>query len=467
MRFVCIQQFLSRLFFLSFLGFVFAVLPVMFDPQQALAGQLVLAQAEVEPLVSGQRVQVKRLTRSMASVRESLVTSGPSHFQHPETFQKLKKRFDQFTEALNRYPQVEDPDVIAMRNEYQTLRQALNTEYRRAAEQQQKLGDVQARLATLQQNFVDYPIPALPEIPFDKAQAESWVQASSNARTVADHTVQQLADIIELAYLPKNPGTPQNGSPYDKDDVSRLLRFAQETQNKVQTNYASLNNTLQSQMQQLEAEIRTRWQENPDSDKRWLFTADDQEEQAMAVYDRAIGTAQSSLFLEQALSRPTDSAENLIGLAELAKVQFLENKRIAIDTARLPEPASTDPMMLDIARNILATPSYEIGETGPVVLTTDSIVERERKDSEIDIDDAELTLSGDLKLSGTETTWTYKWQEFRFAVPILNKDAGDWHIWWFTAKNYSSGDSNTPLNRWLSGKRTKGVPILPENFPKG
>ena len=120
--------------------------------------------------------------------------------------------------------------------------------------------------------------------------------------------------------------------------------------------------------------------------------------------------------------------------------------------------------MLAIAKEILEVPKYEFGKYGRIVLTTKEVIDRERKDSEVKIDDAKLTLSGDLKMSGTETTWTYKWKEFKFAVPLKETDSDTWYIWWITAKNFSSGGNRTPINQWISGDATKGNPILKKNM---
>ena len=78
----------------------------------------------------------------------------------------------------------------------------------------------------------------------------------------------------------------------------------------------------------------------------------------------------------------------------------------------------------------------------------------------------DLSLSGKITLSGTETTWNYKWQEFKFATPLKEKDSDDWYIWWITAKKYSSGWERTPIGEWVSGATTKGDLILKENFGK-
>jgi hypothetical protein len=146
-----------------------------------------------------------------------------------------------------------------------------------------------------------------------------------------------------------------------------------------------------------------------------------------------------------------------------AEKEFQRKRLVALASSRLPEARSTDPTRLSIATRILQTPRYQFGEFGTIVLTTDRIIEREKKSSEIDIDKLELSLSGDLKASGTETGWTYRWQEFKFAVPLKETD-GSWAIWWITAKNYSSGAANTPIGSWVSGRAEKGNPIPRENF---
>ena len=99
-----------------------------------------------------------------------------------------------------------------------------------------------------------------------------------------------------------------------------------------------------------------------------------------------------------------------------------------METSKLPEPKSNDRKMLAIAKKILEFPKYEFGEYGRIILTTSEIIDRERKDSQLKIDDAEFTLSGNLKMSGTETTWTYKWKEFKFAVPLKETDRDTWYI---------------------------------------
>ncbi len=422
-----------------------------------------LAQDEPPPLVSGQKVQVKKLTRDMSNVRTSIPTTGPSEFQDAGIVQARQKRFKQFTEALKRYPQVNDPLVQAARQEYTALQQALSSEFKRAKEQLQTLGDVQARLKQLQQNFGQYPVPKPLQPPFNATEVADWLKQASAARTVGEHNLKELNVIAPLAYLPNNPGVPQSGAPYDLDDVKRMQQHALQMQRTVQNNYQQMSNGLNSSLQHIRQQLSTRWQEDPQGDKKWLFLQADQVQQAQQLFDEARAIINSSLALEQALQQDHSLATQVAQRLEQAEQAFQDNAQRALQASRLPEPASDDDDMTDIAAQIIEKPSYEFGQYGPIVLTTEAIVERENKSSEIEIDDVDVTLSGDLKMSGTETTWTYRWEEFKFATPIKHDD-GRWYIWWITAKKYSSGSSVTPLGQWVAGKSMQGNPILESNF---
>jgi hypothetical protein len=123
-----------------------------------------------------------------------------------------------------------------------------------------------------------------------------------------------------------------------------------------------------------------------------------------------------------------------------------------------------DKARLSAAKAILDNKKYGFGDYGPIVLTTEAIVPRERKDKEIQVEDVDIRLNGDIEWSGTETVWTYRWDEFKFVVPIKDDQTGHWHMWTITAKKFSSGGERTPIGRWVSGKAYKGSRILKENF---
>jgi len=99
-----------------------------------------------------------------------------------------------------------------------------------------------------------------------------------------------------------------------------------------------------------------------------------------------------------------------------------------------------------------------------IVLATKAIVEREKQVSRAEIKEVDVSLSGDITLSETETTWAYKWQEFKFATPLKETNSDDWYICWVVAKKFSSGSEGTPIGEWVSGAATKGDRILEKNF---
>jgi hypothetical protein len=419
--------------------------------------------AEVAPLVSGQKVQVKKLSRDIANVRNAISKSGPSEFQDSSIVAARQKRFKQFTDALNRYPQLDDPLVKAARAEYMALQKAFSTEFNRAKEQLKKLGDVQARMALLQQNFDKYPVPKPMIPPFDKKAVNLWVKQASAARTVGEHNLKEINAIAPLAYLPNNPGTPRSGSAFDSNDLKSMQLQARQMQQAVQSNYKTMSDNLINQLQQKVDEATTRWQEDPKGEKKWVFLKADQVTQAGLLFSEGKVMAQSSIDLAQVLKQNDSIAKQAMKTLNNAELSYQTNAKVALQSSQLPKPASDDSEMTDIAAQVLKVPRYKFGEFGPIILTTDTIIERESKSSKIEIDDVDVSLSGDIKMSGTETTWTYIWKEFRFAAPIKNAD-GKWYIWWITAKNYSSGSSITPIGQWIAGKSLQGNPILPSNF---
>ena len=431
--------------------------------QGSMQGNTPSVAAEFAPLVSGQRVQVRKLLRDIESVNSSITPSGPSVFQASDTLGSYRKRFTQFSDAIERYPQLDDPDVIAARQAYTALRETLDTEVERARQQLTVLGNVQERLATVTANFRQYPVPVPLQIPFSEEAALAWVDAAGKARTVAEHNHAQLQQIATDAYLPKTLGTPDSGAAFDKSDVERMIAQTGAILGNIDAGYRGMQDALQQQMEHFTGILASRWQQPAVGEKSWLYTADGQQEEAFALFDEALDTAASANYLASAAGQVAQPGMALLNYVETRRAKFLAIRGLAVSSERLPEPASSDGQLLQFAESILQNPRYEFGVYGPIVLTTPEIVERETKSSEVEFDDVDISVGGDIRLSGTETTWTYRWQEFRFATPLQNGD-GSYSVWWITAKNFSSGGTNTPLNRWVSGKAIKGNPILPENF---
>lgn len=419
---------------------------------------------DVRPLVSGERVRVNKLNKDMTAVLQSIQTTGPSQFQQASHVEALQKRFAQFTEALGRYPQLQDEDVATARRSYAQLQQGLQAEYQRARTQLEKLGDVQGRLTQLQTQIAQYPAPAPLVAPFDQSAVADWLASASSSRSAAENAYTQLQTIASEAYLPETRGLPSQGADFELEDVQRLIAQTQIQFQGAQQSYVDTVEPLKQAMAQVEAEMSSRWQEDPEAeDKRWIFLDEQQQLEASELFAHAKRLSESFQALESALGRDTSAGDQLAERATLAVQSFSAKQETALATSRMPAAVSTNQELLDIAQSILANPSYEFGAPGRIALTTDQIITRERKDSEVEFDDVDVSVSGDIKLSGTQTTWTYRWQEFKFAVPLRDDSQDKWHIWWITARNYSSGDTTTPIGKWISGSTTKGNQILEQH----
>ncbi len=427
---------------------------------------LELAQA-TRPLVSGERVRVKKLARDMESAMQTLNQGGVAPFQDPAYVEKWLKAVERYRQALARYPQLDDPDVQAAAAKLAELENMVAFGRNEAAKQSSTLGDVQAILAGIEEKLRANRAPQWLPPPFTEQEAQAWVQRAVVAKQVAQEAIAEIERIAPTAHLPNNTGTVQQGAPYDRQDLDRLHRFAHSITQDIGKAVQETTNNLKTQFEAQNRELDYFRGLDPekDSDRMNAFLKEGAEAEIYGRLDKHLALARSVVIYQQALGHePTASSTARVAEIVALRQTYAENRVKAIGDSRLPEPKSTDPARLAIAKEILANPDYEFGQHGPIVLTTEDIVDREKQVSRAEIKDVDVSLSGDITLSGTETTWNYQWQEFKFATPIKEAESGDWYIWWITAKNFSSGWERTPIGRWISGGATKGDLILEENF---
>lgn len=436
-------------------------------PPPASGQPLELAQAEPRPLVSGERVRVKKLARDMESAMQTLNQNGIAPFQDPAYVEKWQQSLERYRTALARYPQTDDPDVQAAAAKLGEFSNLVAFGISKAQEQIAELGDVQAIMATIETELRANSAPAWLPVPFSEDEARAWLRRAADAQQTARQAIAALQRIAPLAHLPLNPGTVQQGAPYDRHDLDRLYASAESTARKVQEAVQQTEDRLKHQFQAQDEELNYFRQLDPDNPQQRAnaFLRQGVELEIYQRLDQHLALARSLVAYQRAFNRePTASslarAEEIAGL----RATYAANRTRALGESTLPDAQSTDAGRLAIAAAILAEPRYEFGEHGPIVLTTPETVERQKQVSRAEIKDVDVSLSGDVTFSGTETTWRYHWQEFKFATPLKETDSDEWYIWWITAKRFLSGAETTPLNRWVSGAATRGDRILAENF---
>ena len=415
-------------------------------------------------LVSGQKVQVSKLIRDMKNVYSSIKIEGPSDLQSASVVNKYKAAVDKYTTALKRYKEYTgSPLVIDAFQTYKALRTKLSTEFKRAQSQLAKLGNPAKLMAAVDAKQQGINAPKWLPAPFSEEDIQAWVkQTKEIKKTAADVTaeVQRISAATNLDLT---------GGKYGVQRANSMLHWANKA---VRDSDAALSETemqLNHQFQfQNKHELPYFRKLNPDNekDRANAFLQEGSEGRIFVRLDKQLAMAESFAAFEQA-TKGNISAEKQARVDEVIALRkkYSEDRIKAVGISKLPKPASNDVKMLAIAKDIIEKPDYEMGQHGPIVLTTKEIVTREQEVSRDTIKDVEISLSGKLTWSGTRETWQYKWQEFKFVTPIKD-NSGEWYIWWITAKNYSSGASTTPLNEWVSGRTTKGSLILEENFNK-
>ncbi len=429
--------------------------------QSAPASATAAAKPAGKQLVSGQRVQVRKLARDIAGARSTIKTDGPSALQDRRNLAQYNKALEKYANALSRYKDfAPDPDIAAAAQQYQTFVADLKAEFERAKQQLAHVGDAQARLAAVDQNLQANQPPGQLLIPFTSEQAQSWVGLLKASGQAAQAAKKEIGMLLPVAYLPSD-------AKYSPRRVDSLLRFATQMEVKGSEAVKQTGDLLKHQFSFSDKhELKFfRGLDPADANVRAnMFLQEGAEANVYERLDKERAMTASYAAFHQAFGKEIP-AEVTARLDEIAKLRetYAANRVKLIGESRLPKPASTDPERLAIAKKILENPSYGFGEHGPIVLTSEKIITREKEVSRDTIKDADLSLSGTLTLTGTRETWHYKWDEFNFAAPLKNDD-GQWYIWWITAKKYESGWERTPIGRWVSGAATQGSLILEKNF---
>lgn len=419
-------------------------------------------------LVSGQRVRVNKLTRDLHALVADLSVEGPSSFQDPRIVERYRLALDKYGDQLKRYAEYgADADVQLSVQAYQQTQGKLNEEFQRAQAQLAELGDVQTLLSGLRSSLQQSVVPSVIYPPVTAKEASQWVGARLDTKQRAQAVLQELERITPLAYLEiNNPGTLEQGAPFDQGDVRTLSLVAQDNFTKADRAYQTTIDQLRFQMKDQQASrigyyerILLKVEKN-----RSAFLAEGAEQEIYTDLDEMRQVPESLAAIQLASGEPI-SLEVRARLEKLESFRsmYAETRRQLLGEYKLPAAASNDPQRLTIAEQVLANPRYEFGRHGPIVLTTKTIDTRSKEVSRDTIKDVDLSLSGDISWSGTRETWRYDWDEFKFATPLQN-DKGEWYVWWITAKYFRSGAGTTPLNRWVSGGATQGDLILEKNF---
>lgn len=137
---------------------------------------------------------------------------------------------------------------------------------------------------------------------------------------------------------------------------------------------------------------------------------------------------------------------------EQAIRRLKELARVALDDVRMPKAASTDKTLLKTAAETLQRKEYGVGKWKRLVINA-PLRKLERREAYIDSSSSS---------SASVTFYDYVWEQFQ----VTTAEEVDGEIWLFsnTLKRYESGDSTTPVGKWILSQRFELTPILAENL---
>lgn len=311
-----------------------------------------------------------------------------------------------------------------------------------AAKEHEALGDVQERLKRIEAARAEVPRP--PDFPYDGEAVTAWVVSLAQTRQIAEQALAALATIGEKAHLPNNPGTVGQGAPYDMQDVGRLNRAHRNTLMRVDASLEQFKRDLDLQV----AEVARRHSAQPpavaDSSARqnhYLGKGIAERRRDQLRADRKL--VEAALVFDRLLNR-AETAEHLSALEQVdrAAAQYESLHAQALAEVRMPPAVSVDEALMTVARETLENPKYGAGPVARMVISTDR-QQYEKEMSEDQYDDVDISLSGEVTLSGTRTTYRYAWEQFQVAT--AEQEDGKYYIFHNTLKRFTAGAPTTPL----------------------
>lgn len=417
-------------------------------------------------MISQYRVRIKKIKRDIDSSFQTMDQGGVKPFQDSEYIAKFEQSAQRHAESIAKYADFKtDPDVIAATESLTKYQNMIAFGKEHAAKEHAELGDVQAKLKSINAQIRQLKQPDTPQTPYQEGQLSQWLTQLAQTRQAAVKIHEPLPEIKQRAYLPINRLTVEQGGPYDLNDVDRLERAIIGLVNNIDSSLKSFGENLGHQIPHIKEMLSYYTQYDPTdrNDQTNHFLGEGSAEENRARLAESKQNASEMVQFAKLINDPR--YEQTVALNnEVQKTIDLyeQNYQKARELVRMPDAATKDSKLTSIARETLA--NYDsVGEIKRLVINTEK-VHRSQETSEQQFDDVDVSLSGTITLSGTKTTYFYEWDQFQVATaePVSDKH----YIFYNTLKFYTSGDTTTTLNKWILAGRIQGSEIPEGNIDK-
>lgn len=417
-------------------------------------------------LISQDIVRLKKLLRDMQSAADTMDKGGVKPFQDTAYINQFQSAINRYQQSLGRYADVSDhPDVQVATQQLQTLDNMLAFGIEQGEADKKELGNVQANLAAVRQYIIDNPVPKIPD-PLTASALIGWLGKSEQLRVAAHEKNSLLSIYREKAYLPLSNGTVGQGAAFDRQDVDSMQHsFAMQVQNMDETLHQLALNMDSGVGGVSESLLFFQTMDPTDRDDQVNhFLGDGAQQRNMQSLDESLALAQAAVVFDQRLQRPSlTQRQALKEKVEQTREDYQQKRSQALQLVRLPKSATTDRKLVKIAEQTLNNPDYAVGNIIRMVINAEQS-HHSKESSEVEFDDVDVSITGKVTLSGTETTTFYEWDEFQVATA---EPVGDKHyIFYNTLRYFTSGASTTPQNRWIVSARFQSSEIPKKNIKR-
>lgn len=435
-------------------------------PTKAATSTVSKPSSGTNQMISQYRVRIKKITRDIESVLQTMDKGGVKPFQNAAYINKFQQSYDRFSASISKYSEFgNDPDVVIAKNKLQEFANMLAFGKKEAAKQVAGLGDVQSQLKKINAIMHSLKIPDSPQRPFAEGELIAWAKQLASIRNRALEAYKPLPQIKQQANLPNNPGTVEQGAPFDLNDISRMERGLSGIASEADSSLSSFLNNLVNATSGTEHQLDFYDNLDPaDSHAQSnSFLGEGNAENVRATLNKHLQDTLEAADLTQQLNHESSAKmSQLVQRIKAAQATYEANREKALTLIRMPKAATNSSKLRSIAKKTLANYDY-VEDYERLVINTEK-AHRSRETSETEIDDIDVSLSGKITASGTKTTWFYEWDQFQVATaePVGDK----FYIFYTTLKYYTSGANNTPLNKWIIGSRLQGCEIPEKNIDK-
>lgn len=423
-------------------------------------------QSTGKQMISHQRVQVKKLSRDIKSATDRVDKAGPKPFQDKAYLAKLDKSLNHYQQSMNKFSDFpKDPDVVEASKALTAYGNMINLGKDHSAKEIAALGDVQNRLASIEKSIRQIKIPQTPKQPFKKGELAQWITGLAQARNGAIQIYKPLPGIKKRAYLPNNRETVQAGGAYDMNDVDRLDRSLRSIVGQIDKDLPKFTMGLDVALKHLTDGLefyKNMDPTDPDQQTNHFLAQGRADEVRKKLTQDAVFAGEAAHYAKILKHKNFEQRVAIENQVKSVSALYEVNYQKARQLIRLPEAATTDSDLVEIAEETLGNPKYDyVGDIKRMVINLEK-THRSKKTTQATIDNIDISLSGKVTATGTETTYFYEWEQFQVATvePVEDK----FYIFYSMLKQFTSGGPTTPLNKWIISSRHQSSEIPEENI---